>query len=410
MYFCRLLSMLILALFSSLSWSVSDVLPVSSGYDALTHRSAIESERDKFRIQLPKIQETDPNLLRHTYPVSLKVAGVPVEAKQEIFEGGLQVLHFDLSRIQKINDISELPLSEFQQLIFMLSRSSKTAVMRFYPLAQIAEIETNHLRIETELPEEELIRKDLPELLGTKAAHQLLLAVKCALNSMPVTGTTAACHGGVLEKLDENHLFFEASPHYSYSSEWQLQANSSESVELMLNGTTQLILTLDSHGFIVKGDVINSEEPSDMMEEKSDDQQQDSPGEKDQGSSDDKSNDKGKDSTPPPPGANDASGGAGGDGGGKEPPQQPSSSGVNDEEEEEEEDEEEEEYDDYLDIQDQLLGSIERNHKGRTKHLHTQKQRSDSQSRKMKKQTGIGPEPQKPKTKEKKARAATSRR
>ena len=401
MYFCRLLSMVIFALFSTFSWSVSDTLLMFSGYDVHPYSdvtgSAIELSVAQLQTKSSKLQETVAKPRGYSYPISIKVAGVPVEAKQEIPEGDTQVLHFDLRQVQKINDVSELSLSELQQLLFILSRNSKTAVMRFYPLTQTAEIEINHLRIETILPEGQFIRRDLPELLSAKAAYQLLQAVECALYSAPTIDTPVACPTGVIEQLDTNYLFFEASPYYPpFLPEWQIQTNDNESVELKLNSTTQLILTLDSNGVIIKGDVITSEDPSDTTQDK-DDKEPDNPKQSGSGNGGNKSsgdrNDRSqKDSTPPNSGANSSSsGGSGdgdGDGDGEKDPKKNTSLPIIEEEEEQDEEQEGEENEEEVScwaIQDQLLRNIDRSNRGRAKRYCTQKDRSQSQWKKLRK-------------------------
>ena len=398
MYFCRLLSMLFLALFSSLSWSVTDIQSMPSGYGALPDSralgDAVELRGTQLQIKSPNLQDINSAPPKHSYPLSLNVAGASVKARQEIFESGLQVLSFDLSRAQKIDDVSGLSLSEFQQLIFMLSRSAKTVVMRFYSLTRTAEIQINQLLIETELPEGGIVRTDLPELLSAQAASQLLQAVECGLNTEATTGHPVVCRGGILEKLDDNHVFFEASQSTSFSlPEWQVQANSSEFVELT-NGTTQLILTLND-GVIVKGDVITYEDPSDILDEETDKEERKKSEENSSG--DRKKDDSEKDSTPPSQNPEDSSGGDRGRDDDNDRDRRTTPQGDeeddSDDEEEEEEDEEDPLHDGMVeserdDREDLMHEGVSRRKQGRGKYQ-SEKDRSLHQRRRFEQKTGL---------------------
>lgn len=348
MFFCRLLSMLVFAFFSSLSWSLSDTMPMPPGNDVLPGSSMFDVvglRGAQLQIQSGGVQGLNRERPRHSYPLKLTVASVPVEAKQEVFSSGLQVLTFDLRGISRIQAISEIDSSVFEQLLFILSRSSKTVAFHFYPLTQTAEIKLDKgLQIGTQLTELEVIRRDLPEPLNLAVASQLLLAANCALETREALVYPTQCYGGVLDKLGKSHVFFEPSTDHALSlPEWQVQSNSTESLELNLNATTQLILTLDDNGIIVKGDVIRFDEPADMMEE-DDEESGKGDGNKSRENKDDKGSQ--KDTTPPPPAGQESGtpsanggppGGGPGDDGDKDEPSGP----VDDEEEEEEEVDEE---------------------------------------------------------------------
>lgn len=266
MYFCRLLSIFFLILFSCISWSLDKFQPVLSDYgaDAFGRLSGNAFKSGLLELSEPgTIHAVSPE---HSYPLSLEIAGVSVQGKQEIFTPGTQVLSFDLSPLQTVGDISVSSLAGFQQLIFQLSRKSKTAIMRFDPSLQMAEIQTNQLLIETHLPEGNHSKRIFPELLTAQATNQLLQAVECSLNTVVMVGQSVSCGNGTLERKGDQHLYFDTSQHaVSPIPQWQVQTNSNRFVELT-NGTSRLILTVDN-GVIVKGDVVPLGEPSDMASE-----------------------------------------------------------------------------------------------------------------------------------------------
>ena len=415
MYFCRLLSMLVLALFSSLSWSLGNTLlmhpgndvPLNSGmFDAVGLRAA------ELQTQPGEVQNLNSKRPRHSYPISLKVAGIPVEAKQEIFDSGLQILTLDLSRVSQVQTISEVDASAFEQLSFVLSRSSKAVTFRFFPLTQTTEIEIDQgLRIETQLSEKEVIRRDLPEPLNAAVANQLLMAATCALQTSEINEYPAQCHGGVLEKLDGKHVFFEASPNYtSFQPEWRVQVNSTDSVELNLNATTYLILTLVDNGVIVKGDVIKFDEPSDMME--GDDKDESYKGGGDKGNEEKKDD---SEQTPPPAdqglgGGNTGASGGGDGNGGEDDKDKDTDPSTPQDDEEKDEDEDEDEDACYWELQDQLMSGLDK--KGQCKAKFKPKDRSAHQQRRLEQQTKSVTAPVKYKSKQKPAKgnAKTTRR
>ena len=430
MYFCRLIWTFFLALFSSLSWSLGNTLLMPSGNEVLPNSGmfdAVGLRAAELQTQPGEVQNLNSKRPRHSYPISLKAAGIPVEAKQEIFDSGLQILTLDLGPMSQVQAISEVDASVFEQLLFMLSRSSKAVTFRFFPLTQTAEIETDQgFKIETQLSEKEVIRRDLPEPLNTAVANQLLLAATCSLQTSEVDEHPVQCHGGILERLDGKHVFFEASPNYtSFQPEWQIQVSSADSVELNLNATTSLILTLDDNGVIVKGDVIKFDEPSDMTE--GDDKDGSNKGGGDKGNEEKKDD---SEKTPPPAdqglGGGDTGASGGGDGNGGEDDRDKDTDPSTPQDDDEKDDEEEQSkkkkkkkkkrWDDdqedacHWELQDQLMDGLER--KGQCRAKSKPKDRSEHQRRRLEQQTGSVTAPVKHKSKSKPAKgsAKTTRR
>ena len=407
MYFCRLLSMLFLAFFSSLSWSFGDTLSMPSSYDAPPGKGRMDSLMFKGSpFQLDAQIATDPlsSSPTHSYPLKLKVAGTPVESKQEIFASGEQVLSVSLNKISQLQTVPEIDATIFEQLLFALSRNAKAVSFHFFSLTRSVEIVLDHgFRIETQLEEKVLIRRGLPEPLNEAVAHRLLLATNCALKATVDTEAPTQCNGGTLEKLGKSHVFFEAAPSHSVPSlEWQVQANTSESLELNLNSTTRLILTIDESGHIVKGDAVLFGDPSDTVEEE--DKKEDK--KKDEGKNNEKqeNNEENQVDTPPPPPPPGGTPPGGNDDGRRDDDARGNRQNPDEEETEEEGDEEEDEdedsllydgfvengdnYDDYYE-EETIHHGINRRRLGRARQQYNSPpRRSEHQRRRLEQQTG----------------------
>ena len=254
MRFSRVIGAFVLFL-SSVCWSVSDI-PLSSYSDP--EFKIMPDFLAKSGLRLPDTQShQQPD--QQFYTLNLLVLETQLTAQVKTSVIGEQIIEIDLANLHHRK--AQLPEDStfLDKLLSMLALSHSFVRMEFNPTTQTATINSGAQVVETVVITKNTPRNDLPLLLEDEAAEQVFHAVDCARNMEDTMTEVHPCHNGFIQFSGHNHLIFEPLPEYQPAPTNLSTYETSSSLQFPLNGTIQVVLTLNPDGRISAGNAYSAE-------------------------------------------------------------------------------------------------------------------------------------------------------